>query len=157
MSTPNEWEESERRAWQLRARQRRRSFSVNDALAALFVLMAMVLVVGLTIVLWGNPNILKPAIVGFLAFLTLLFAVSLLIDLFRGDELALENRWRGFGGGLGGWRASVALGLLVAVLSFGCLTVFASAALQPKQDMTIPTPQPTAQAPAVPIPALPVN
>ena len=127
---------------------------VTVVVATLLMLVVIALFVGLA---WGKPNLLKPAILGLLAGLTVLFAVCLVIALYREDELSLESRWRGFGGGLGGWRASAALGLLIAVIVFGCLTVFASMALQPDFGGTSPTSGPTVAATATPTPTPPVK
>jgi len=42
-------------------------------------------------------------------------------EIFRGEPLAMESHWGGFGGGLGGWRISSSLAYLLGALFLGGL------------------------------------
>lgn len=99
----------------------------------------------------NKQDLLIPVVLGLLAGLTVTFAVALALALYAGDVLSLESRGSGFGGGLGGWRASAALGLLIAALFFGCLTAVATGAVVNKgYGMICPTEESTATPAATP-------
>lgn len=64
----------------------------------------------------GEVTFVWAAALTFFAIITFVFARSFLGALSKGDTPQVESSWGGFGGGLGGWRVSSSLALLLATL-----------------------------------------
>jgi hypothetical protein len=75
---------------------------------------------------------------------TVLFTFFLVLDLREGHPVAVETHWGGLGGGVGGWRLSRALSMLIATLVFA--VGFSAVAL--KFMDKLPAPAAEAQAAA---------
>jgi hypothetical protein len=66
----------------------------------------------------ANPWVVNGVLI-LLGLATLAFVVGLLLVLRKDSPTEIETHWGGYGGGLGGWRVSPALVLLIAALAFG--------------------------------------
>ena len=105
-------------------RQRQRSISAAWWFSALAVLL---LGGGLVAAWWvGELDPSRAALLGISGSIALVAAVFTIESLARGEGLQFDSHWGGLGGGMGGWRLSSSLVLVVVAMIFLAAT-FAAA------------------------------